>query len=415
MSAFRTEPPARLAEIRALNQHLVSAQDAKILKVVAMVDSLPVRGEADNLIASLRPRLAQLRPRRPMNAVRLLLIPIDLVMVVPTEWRRGALSIPRTAAICLARQFADLDPALMAEVMGQIGGATTDDRLVVGRVGSELWASAAARLSGTAPPADWNVATGLSETDHRAICDAVVLVLRHAPAISRMAEADTPNAKVIAEILTHAATQPEAMGVLISVLLQWVPGAAPHVLSVTSAHAAPTGLPGRAATERAVEHVLEGIEAEQDGPQDSASALPRLRRTVAMLDELQAGSADRPTRTARIAATRAKVDSACRDRFQAQLQETVANRLAGGLPQESADIVTLEAAARDIRRFENVARRISGSDHYDRQLRTTIATLLPRSADDNESRVDRLRLAEILLGPEQALQMLLDAGNNGRV
>ena len=63
-----TDKSGRLGEIRSLNRHLVSAQDVKILKVVAMVDALPARGDADSLIAPLRPRLAQLRPRRPLSA-----------------------------------------------------------------------------------------------------------------------------------------------------------------------------------------------------------------------------------------------------------------------------------------------------------------------------------------------------------
>ena len=37
------------------------------------------------------------------------------------------------------------------------------------------------------------------------------------------------------------------------------------------------------------------------------------------------------------------------------------------------------------------------------------AALAPNAGDDSESRVDRLRLAEILLGPEKALQMLMEA------
>jgi len=73
--------PSRLAEIKALNRHLVSAQDAKILKVVAMVDALPVRGEADNLIEPLRARLAQLRLIRPLGMGHLLFMPLDPVLV----------------------------------------------------------------------------------------------------------------------------------------------------------------------------------------------------------------------------------------------------------------------------------------------------------------------------------------------
>jgi hypothetical protein len=42
-------------------------------------------------------------------------------------------------------------------------------------------------------------------------------------------------------------------------------------------------------------------------------------------------------------------------------------------------------------------------------LRNTGPLLSPRPGDDAQARVDRLRLAEILLGPEQALQMLVEA------
>lgn len=199
------------------------------------------------------------------------------------------------------------------------------------------------------------------------------------------------------------------MGVLISALLHWLPGAATQVLDFTSAHAAPTGLPGRTATERAVEHVLDTIEAEQSDPSEGPPSLGRLRQVVEMLDELAAGSSDRPTRSARIAATRGRVDNACRQRFQNQLKGQVVERLAAGLPSSPEEMHTLETAARDLRRFETVARRINNSDHYDRMLRSTMTLLAPRTEGGGQDRVDRLRLAEILLGPEKALQMLVEA------
>lgn len=409
MSNALTDKAGRPGEINSLNRHLVSAQDAKVLKVVAMVDALPLRGDADSLIEPLRQRLAQLRPRRPLSAQRLLFTPLDPVLVPPTQWRRGALTIPRTAIPCMIRQFTLLDPALMEAVGHEVVGSTFADQMLLRRAGGRLWARAAALLAGAAPAADWAAATGLADADYRGIRDAAVLVLRHAPAMSGQLNADPPDAEVITRILTEAAFEPDRLDVLISVLLYWLPASAAQVLDVTSAHAAPTGLPGRTATERAVEHVLENIEAEQAAAKDGMPDLPRLRRTIAMLDQLEASSTGRPTRCARISATRSRVDSACRTQFESLLQDRMVSRLAGGLPQAPADIAALETAARDIRRFEQVARRISGSDHYDRKLRNTINILGPNAGDDSDSRVDRLRLAEILLGPEKALQMLGEA------
>lgn len=409
MSNALTDGSGRLAEIRSLNRHLVSAEDAKILKVVAMVDALPQRGQADALIAPLRMRLAQLRPRRPLSGVRLLFVPLDPVLVPAPRWRRGAMTVPRTVIQPLVRQLERLEPGLVERANQEVLGSSTVDHAVLARVGMPLWARASALLAGTAPPPEWADATGLGAEDHRALRDIVVLVLRHAPAIARQVMQREPDSKVIGTILTEAAAMPEAMGALVTVLMHWVPGAAGQVLSATTARDAPTGVAGRVATERAVEQVLERIDAEQEVVQDGMAGLPDLRRTVELLLELEANSIDRPARMARIGATRGKLEGAARLRFQKMVDDVAAGPLAQGLPQEPDAIAALETAARDIRRFETVARRISGSDHYDRQLRGLMDNLAPRTTDDNEARVERLRVAEILLGSERALQMLMAA------
>ena len=302
-----------------------------------------------------------------------------------------------------------MDPALMAEIGAQVAGGRTDDLPLILRAGPRLWARAAELLTDSRPPADWVDATGLQLADHAALRRMVVSVLRQAPAIARQVPRNPPNRVAIGELLTEAAAEPETLGVLISVMMQWIPSAAAMILSITSAHASPTGLPGRTATERAVEHVLDTIEADPVVAPDGAPGLDKLRRTVAMLDELSEGSADRPARSARITATRARIDTTCRSRFETSLQARVLAPLAAPLPQQAEASEALEDAARDLRRFEQVARRINNSDAYDRMLRSTGPLLSPRPGDDAQSRVDRLRLAEILLGPEQALQMLVEA------
>jgi hypothetical protein len=395
------------AEIRALNRHLVSAQDAKVLKVVAMVDALPQRGQADALIAPLRPRLAQLRPRRPLNFGRLLFTPLNAVIVPGPRWRRGAPAIPRTALPSLIAQIEQADPTLPTECAAGLVGASADDTRLIRRVGNRLWPAAAAIFSGAQPPIGWEAESGLAAADHAAIAGAAALVLAHAPAIMELAASEAPEASVITSMLQHAARVPAgAMGVLIGVLLNAAPGLAAPVLAATTAHAAPIDAAGRAATERAVEAVLEQIDPERLVAAEDQAGLASLRQTVAMLDQLAELSIDRPSRTARIAETRVRIDAACRARFDAVLQTEMVERLELG-PQAGADeVARLETAARNLRGFEQVARRVNGSDHYDRMLRRTASMLAPRERDDPVTRVDRLRLAEILLGPEVALNML---------
>ena len=95
--------------LRELQHSLATAQDGQIERVVAMVDALPQRGAADRLIAPIRPRLAQLRPARPLRFCRLLFLPLDPLVVPPTKWRRASLTLPRTVLEPLA--LADLPAA----------------------------------------------------------------------------------------------------------------------------------------------------------------------------------------------------------------------------------------------------------------------------------------------------------------
>jgi hypothetical protein len=403
----RINGTARTAEIRALHRHLADARDAQLLQVVAMVDALPQRGQADALIAPLRPRLAQLRPPRPLSVGRVLFTPLNPVIVPGPRWRRGVPSVPRTALPSLAAQVEAAEPRLVAEVRAQLTGATSSDVRLIRRVGEALWPAASALLAAAAAPAGWESETGLSAADHASIAGSIAVVLANAPAILDQAEAEAPEPQVVTAMLQQAAgAVPCAMGVLIGVLLNAAPALAAPVLAATTAHAATIDAAGRAAAEKAVEAVLEQIDPERLVASEDPAGLAGLRRTVAMLDQLADLSIDRPSRTARITETRVRLEAACRTRFDAVLQTELVDHLEH--PEQAADeaVARLEMAARHLRGFEQVARRVNGSDHYDRMLRRTAPLLAPRPGEDHAARIDRLRLAEILLGPEVALSML---------
>ena len=69
-------------------------------------------------------------------------------------------------------------------------------------------------------------------------------------------------------------------------------------------------------------------------------------------------------------------------------------------------LISLEATARDLRRFEAAARQIGGADQYDRQLQGAAQTLRPVAGEDAMARISRIRLVEILQGPDAAIQLL---------
>ena len=77
MTYVRSANPA----IREVTRGLAAARDAQILQAVAMVDAMPERGAADEIVAPLRSRLARLRPPRPLRFARLLFLPLALLLI----------------------------------------------------------------------------------------------------------------------------------------------------------------------------------------------------------------------------------------------------------------------------------------------------------------------------------------------
>ena len=73
--------------IRALGQAVRGASDSQLLKIAAVVDAQPDRDQLDDLVAGMRPRLARLRPPRPLRFERLLFTPLDPLIVPPQRWR----------------------------------------------------------------------------------------------------------------------------------------------------------------------------------------------------------------------------------------------------------------------------------------------------------------------------------------
>ena len=65
----------------------------------------------------------------------------------------------------------------------------------------------------------------------------------------------------------------------------------------------------------------------------------------------------------------------------------------------------LEHAARDLRRLETAGRRLGSGEHYDALVQTVSAQF--RKHDKGLGLADRVRIVEILSGPDEALALLL--------
>ena len=172
-------------DIRALSRRLAEASDTEVTRAVAVVDQMPQRGGADQLIEPLRPRLAELRPPRPLRFTRLLFLPLDLLIVPPRRWQLRLPAIPRSALTALAATVRAGLGAEAAAIDAMIQAVSSQQADAVMRAGDRLWPPAAALLSAPPPPVGW-ADTGLNMAAYTALAGRIGAVLAQEPLLRQL-------------------------------------------------------------------------------------------------------------------------------------------------------------------------------------------------------------------------------------
>lgn len=402
-------------DVHGINRGLMAARDEQIGRVVAMVDKLPDRGEADALIAPLRARLAQLRPNRPLNFARLLFRPLDPLILSAASWRRGRIGLPRSALAPLAAQCRALLGAAAESVEDLIEGHQANDSAAVREAGARLWPLAASALADAAPTATWPGATGLAAGDHADAVRLIVAVLGEANEIERLVagalESRPPGVAELRPLVTRAASAGDArvLGGLLAVLLARLPGS-DRLFATIGAIASDTANPaaGRAAgaaVDQALNFMLDNVDAAMITELPLGPAAEELCRVAALLDGMERlGFGNRATRRVRGAAIRQSLADACQSRFAAELREAVLLPLAAGeAVLDDAAQTAIEAAARGLRQFQETSRALAGE-----AIETTLRDAAGALRAGPGPLVDRMRIVEILFGPDRAAAILAE-------
>jgi hypothetical protein len=399
-----------------MQRSLRVARDEHLARVVAMVDGLADRTQADVLIDPLRPRLALLRPPRPVRLPRLLFMPLDPVIVPSTQWKPGRPSLPRSVLPALAHTVQAALGSHLAKTPALAGPWSSEDQPALRAAGGLLWPAAARALAGAVtPPSNWAV-TGLPAVLFESLAGSAAAVLEHAVGIDRLAEEARfglkPDDEAIDAMLNRAASRgAEAWALLIATLLGHLADAAPIVARL----AADLGNSSNPAVRSRAEQVADALLDRLDAPSPSAGLIAgtdlaragtEVRRAALLLDTL-----DRPGTSAgrrqRVQGLRRQLDGSSRARFQAGLEKAfmapLRTRVSGG---EQDAVEELEAAVRALRDLEGAGRRLGDPAFYDRLLADAARQVegLPEQA--NFSRVDKVRLVELISGADQALALL---------
>jgi hypothetical protein len=411
-----TMAPTSDRSIKALRGEIATAPDPQILRIVAAVDAMSTRGQADALIAPLRHRLVVLRPARPLRFTRLLFSPLDPLIVPAQRWRPGDDSIPVTALPVMAdhvrRGMGERATAIDREAAGHTD-AETDTVIDLGR---SLWPDAARLFRTGGVPETWEK-TGLGIAVYRPLGDCVAALLDEAVLLATVC-AETANglipvnAEAVAGMLDRvAAVNLAALPLLIALLLVRVPETAPLIATMPGGAKA-TQI--RAALDQAVERLLWQLNVDggtedriaAGSLSDAGAATSQIKTLLSNLD----GSTNKPQRREQLRTIRQRLDASCKDRFTAGLEQDLLSPLQS-LDQspDHATMLRLETAARSLRVLELEARTVGSGSTYDLLLRRASEVIKGSAAGGHLALVDQIRLVELLAGPEAALAMMAKA------
>ena len=226
-------------ELHALSRSLASARDEQVMRAVAMVDGMSERGAADAIIAPLRPRLAALRPARPMRFARLLFLPLNPLIVPAPKWNPGSATVPRSALAPLAAAVREAIEPVDEAIDAAIVGHSAEDKEIVAQAGEALWPLAGSTLTMAPELPGWSD-TGLPAATAAGIARAVgAVLLAVVPLRHLLAEAETgmtlPPEPVQTILNVVAPFGNEALAMVGEVLLTCLPETGRQLARKTSA------------------------------------------------------------------------------------------------------------------------------------------------------------------------------------
>ena len=409
------EPNRRHPALIGMRLELAEAEDEKIRRIVALLDQ-QASPNADAILSPLRPRLGALRLPRPLRFDRLLFLPCNPLIVPTPGWRPGDPTIPRGALLSIARIVrAGLGP-MAEEIDHLIAGQSTAAEAVITLTGDRLWPRAADILALVPSPLEWE-ATGLPATTYPNLARAIAAVLRRAPRLRGLVQDTAVGAVIPGEGAIHglmgdiAVESPEGCGMVVALILGQLPNAATLLRRLLGA--------GRGATEKlvlrqALDAGVDCVLTDMEGPSGFAGGVSRaplsaagseVRRITALLGDIE-NESDSSKHRPRLREIRIKLDQACRARFTAGLTDDLVTPLAISAGPVGATAQTqFEDVARDLRALESAARRVSGAGIYDSLLDMAAKAVQVAAAAGVLTPMRKLRLVEILAGPEAAEAM----------
>lgn len=386
--------------LHALGSNLTRLDDDRIRRVVALIDAMAERGAVDRLLDSLRPRLGRLRPPRPLTIGRVLVLPFeDLLVPAGTTWTDGP-RIRRDVLPVLVREVLEgLDPETGRRLAASAETGTMSERERVLDLGHLLWPAAARHLARTAEP------------ERRLVGRLLELAPQLVPAMWRwpprpMCELREDGAAAALEALRRAATRGQAHLRAVAELLLARADSAEMVLNfLRRSH---LGLGAREHAAFLSELTASSLDRLEDGTRHVAEAdlpvteiVPALLRLATDTLALEEGGLD-PGQRRQLGAIRRATAQAVAARTEQSIGHDLQQQIAS-----SGDPEVMEAMARDTRRLLLAGSRLGGPFAPASPARRHFGSYAQsvETADTPRQAMERLRIVEILYGPEAAMEL----------
>jgi len=397
----------RFSETRQLVHALAAASDSALTHVVEILDRLPDRQEADRLLDAARPRLRQLRPARRLQFTRLLFLPLDGAIVDNKEWQRGDACLPRCALPGIAEAVHLAIGEEAARLEADIAGKTYQDLGVVDRTGRALWAAAASHAQKLKPGPRWQE-SGLRPDDFAPLLRLSAEVWRHAGALwaaIQLADWGPPEEAIKAALTPLAEEQNTGFAIGLATLMQ--KAISPGTVALVAA-----GLSVRAGSiaDAAVDDWLEKarIILPTENLVEAANFAEAFKNAFQDLEN--ARPSRNSNRAERLVQLRQDTEVSLRLAYEQGLEAEIFQQIPSLCRVASPDQIThLESQARALSRIELIGRRFGMGHGYDgaaRRILMAISEAKQSITPDGLTKLDLARIAEILLGPDLALDIL---------
>jgi len=386
------------------------ASDSVLQQVVAVLEAVPSRAMLDPIIETARPRLKLLRPPRPITFARILFLPFDGAVVPLKEWSMGSAKLPRPALMPISEAIQTAMGPEAEKISANLGGRNFFDVLQVDSQGRTLWAEAA-RLAPTLSFPKGLPAAGLDAAQSRQLLELAAGIWRHADGIweAKLACFSGPSSELVAAALKGPAEEGEAV-FSIALLSLLDRAQSPGSVLATAARLSP--IASNIADQKLRE--LQNAPLPILPAEDPVRAAHIAAEYVALLKELESILSSRSeARQAVITPLLEKIGEAIKEVTQQIIQRQFLPALnEPNAKRRAAVVLNIEILARALGRLEEAGRRAGRFEAFDKlqvSHAVKLRSILNGLDGGGLQRHDVIRIADILLGAEKAMELAAPA------